>query len=905
MLSITDIKDAAAAKHYYEKDNYYVKDSEVARDNSRWHGRGAELLGLSGEVQLDRFEELLGGQIDADTRLGREEAGEWKHKAAWDLTFSAPKSVSILTEIEGHEALRQAHEKAVSAALDYIERRAATTRLTREGLTELSQTGNLTVARFTHNTSRELDPQLHTHTVVLNATQTENGWRSLESKSLYDIKMAAGLAYRNELAKQAKELGYSIRVTREKDGLFEIDGIPDEVLRHFSQRRAQIEAQLKALGLSESSKAAEVATLDSRQRKHDVDHQVLHNAWQERLQAVHGELLQQPAPSRNRPAKEFADASEYVRYVTEKLSERDARFARDRFQGQVALSQFGAFSIDDIEHAVDQAIQSNELIPRGRHGQYLTTKAAIKRERQTLSYLMAGLDSVKPIADQALIDQRLAKYERSIQRDFFPGQKQAIQLMLTTEDRFVGVQGYAGTGKTTMLSAAGRIAEQQGVKVKGFAPSAAAAKVLANETGFDSQTVDQLLVDIRQVTAKGGKQDRSGELWVIDEAGMLSTRQTNGIMAAAHDTGARVVFLGDVQQLEAVEAGRPFAQLQDAEMKTAIMKDIVRQRDENLLEAVKGTIERDIDKALQKLEGNVVTHVEREDRLSALINEYFDLTPEERTGTLVLTPANEDRDAVNQAIRARLKQDGVIHGPGYSTYSLENNDLTRVEHSKAFNYNEGDIVRFGRGYKSLDIQKDEYFVVTGRDVQANTVELKSMLSGKEVKTWNPEKIAAKSVETYHLQKRELAVGDSIRWRRNDKEAGLINSEKMTITKLQGRMVTAVSETGQSITFDADHMRYKHYDYSYADTAYTAQGQTKDRVLALAESYRKNLIHHKSFYVSISRARDKVRVFTEDEQKLAKALKERSGENTVAIDAKQYGRENFPKKGKGLGFMFGL
>jgi len=285
---MNNVGSAGQALHYFSKDNYYTQDEGL--EKSEWFGQGAAALGLSGQIERQDFFEILNGKVDGQ-ELGKfvvnEETGEREreHRPGTDMTFSAPKSVSLLAEVAGNREVREAHEAAVKKALTYIESELAYTRQMKDGELESVKTGNLVVAMFRHNTSRELDPQTHTHAVIMNATKREDGeWRSLTNDEIWKAQRVVGAIYTGELASKLQELGYELRRTDEK-GNFEVVGVTREQIEHYSQRRADIEASLKSRGVDMDSATAqdkEDATLMTRAKKVDVDHDALIADWKGR-----------------------------------------------------------------------------------------------------------------------------------------------------------------------------------------------------------------------------------------------------------------------------------------------------------------------------------------------------------------------------------------------------------------------------------------------------------------------------------------------------------------------------------------------------------------------------------------------------------------------------------------------
>ena len=253
VLSIGAIASAAQGASYYEKDGYYAKDDPEHRDSSAWFGKGAEALGLSGPVDPDTFRAILEGKVPdgSGTELGkRGKDGEITHRPGRDLTFSAPKSVSIAALVGGDERIVGVHDRAVKVALAWVEKNAVETRVQDPETGRMVRAGGqkAVVATFRHDTSRNLDPQLHTHSVLANMVQGEDGkWRTMANEKLYECQKLIGALYRNELAAGLTRLGYDIEKTH-ADGRFEIAGVSREAIRAFSTRRAEIEAPWPSAG---------------------------------------------------------------------------------------------------------------------------------------------------------------------------------------------------------------------------------------------------------------------------------------------------------------------------------------------------------------------------------------------------------------------------------------------------------------------------------------------------------------------------------------------------------------------------------------------------------------------------------------------------------------------------------
>ncbi|MCY3670861.1 MAG: relaxase domain-containing protein, partial [Alphaproteobacteria bacterium] len=254
MLSIGALSSAAQGAGYYERDGYYARDDPEHRAASAWAGRGAEELGLKGPVDADIFRTVLEGRVPdgSDTRLGkRGKDGEITHRPGRDLTFSAPKSVSIAALVGGDGRIVEAHDRAVAATLAWVEKNAAETRMKDPETGAMARVGNqkIVAATFRHDTSRNLDPQLHTHAVLANMVKGEDGkWRSMANEGLYARQKLIGMLYRSELAAGLAKLGYGVEKTH-ADGRFEIAGLPREAIEAFSTRRAEVARRHRRLDL--------------------------------------------------------------------------------------------------------------------------------------------------------------------------------------------------------------------------------------------------------------------------------------------------------------------------------------------------------------------------------------------------------------------------------------------------------------------------------------------------------------------------------------------------------------------------------------------------------------------------------------------------------------------------------
>ena len=939
VASIGAVASPAQGVSYYEREGYYARDDPAHRDASAWTGKGAEALGLSGPVDPEIFKAVLEGKVpDGDGRqLGRKgKDGGIHHRPGRDVTLSAPKSVSLAALVGGDRRVTAAHGRAVERTLAWVEKNVVETRLKDPETGRMVRAGGqkAVVATFTHDTSRNLDPQLHTHAVIANMVQGEDGkWRTMANEKLYGSKMLIGALYRSELAGELAKLGYGIEKTH-ADGRFEIAGVPRRVIEAYSTRRAQIEAAMAERGLgtpAENQRLAQRAALMTRASRREVDKQALRESWERQAadlgfdaralaaaaQLVAGkdagwegvrETLGPTGDGRGaEPAMETA-AGRAVAWAVAHLSEREAVFSRTDLLAAALAWEPGSATIGEVEGAVARLEKAGTLHTASLPGaeDSLTTDKAVADEKETISLMRTGQGhGAAPMRGRA-VDKALRNGPLTA------GQKGAVRLILSDRDRVVGVQGYAGTGKTTMLNRARALLEKRGYAVSGLAPSASAARTLQTEAGIESETLQRFLA--RNAGVAEGRLTRKGErdmraaygktVLVVDEGSLASTAQARDLLRIANALRVpRVVLVGDEKQLDAVDAGKPFAQLQAAGMKTAVMDEIMRQRDPELKAAVEASLAGDVRKAFEKL-GSNVAEVNPDNLAGAAAARWLALSPPERENAGLMAPSHALREDINAIVRERLIRDGVVHGPAMTTERLVSRGYTNAEKTLAANYAPGDVVAFHRPYKRLGVEKGAELRVAGIDRNAGAVELAGKDGG--IVAWEPGRLAARTggVEVYRGEDMELRAGDRIRWTRNDAGLGLVNSQTAEVAGVRDGRVTFKLEDGRMLDMRNADPQLRHIDRAWASTVHAFQGRTVDTVIAAMEANHPNLTTQKTLYVEISRARDRAELVTDDRAALRERLEAVTGERISALEAMEperaKGREAGPDAGLSIG-----
>ena len=443
MLSIKAITNSGSASDYYNAADYYAKDDDSTSVSS-WLGKGAQELGLKGPVDAVKFKELLEGKVE-DKQLGVIINGELKHKCGWDLTFSAPKSVSMVALIGNDKRLLQAVKEASDETIKYVEKEYAITRQMDNGKLIKANEKNIVCASFLHTTSRELDPQAHVHNVLLNMVKRADGqWRSIESRGIYEDSMLLGLMYRSNLASKVCELGYEIEVDP-KTGFFEIKGVERDEIEHFSKRRGQIEK------LAENSKVSNAKAMDrlnliSRKSKNHVSKDELTTLWNKEAKEVNFDpsmLIDKALRNANKVISSEQNIHTLVDLCAKSLFEMEAVITKETLLRKSLTIAMGKFKLNDIDQAIDKAIVDKKIfisnLATDNTTQAFTTKESLRVESYILNLAKQG----RGIKESIIASRELSYVLKD--SGLNEGQEAAVRHIATTPDQVIAIQGYAGT----------------------------------------------------------------------------------------------------------------------------------------------------------------------------------------------------------------------------------------------------------------------------------------------------------------------------------------------------------------------------------------------------------------------------------------------------------------------------
>ncbi len=570
-----------------------------------------------------------------------------------------------------------------------------------------------------------------------------------------------------------------------------------------------------------------------------------------------------PAPS----------ALEVVARVAEHLEERQSVIAvHDLVAGALAHSP-GRHGLDEIHAAIDQLRRDGHLVDaiRSRDGPFIVTDRALRAEREVVRRMKDAVGTTGAIVPALAVERKLEGTTLTA------GQQEALRLILGDGDGIVGVQGFAGTGKTTMLREVVALAGTS--NVIGLAPSSSAARTLGREAGIATRTLQWFLTRYREPSPET-EGSLAGKVLVVDEMSLASTAQVRSLMRSAEHLGvARLVMVGDSRQLRAVDAGQPFRQLQQAGMATAVMDDIRRQRNPGLKAAVLDAIAGKPGEALTKL-GADVLEVNHEDLGSSAARIWLALSPQDRQETALMAPTHVLRREINATVREGLRDEGVLHGRSVTLPVLVNLSMTRAQKREIRNYREGDVVVFHNDLYHYRVKSGDICPIRAIDGERLALEHDDGRP-RHVK---PDSDVRFRYDVFESDAIDLAAGDRIRWTRNHNPSGLVNGATATIEKIGHKSLVLVTDDDRRLKLDLDDPRLRHIAHAYATTVHAAQGLTRDKVIAVLDSGHGHLANQQTFYVEISRARDEAIILTDNREQLAETLEENTGEVLTALEA---------------------
>jgi conjugative relaxase-like TrwC/TraI family protein len=869
MLFITPSTNAVAAKDYYtrqlERSDYYMKDA--AEMPGQWHGLGAELLGLQGEVKRQDYFALC-DNINPRTGANLTRNSQTQRRVLYDFTFDAPKSVSLAYEVGGDGRVLEAFKSAVNDTMGEMEA-AMMARVRTKGADEDRLTSNMVWAGFVHRTTRPIDgvpdPQLHCHATVFNATYdtVEDKWKAAQFSNLVRDKGFYQAAFHSRLARNLADIGYGI----ERDGnSFKLAGIARETAEKFSRRRAIIDAEAERLGTQDHDKRTVLAKR-TREKKdaNSLSMAELRKVWRERITSDEARSIVAAQSGRDTPTLQAGEAMDYA---LSHCYERASVVTEKELLKTALIHSVGNATVGQVKGELNR----DNVITKSVDGQrYATTREVQREELAVINYARDGKGSYRKLGGikEPNLDESLSAEQRA-----------AALTILNSRDAVTGLIGRAGTGKTRTTQVIARAIEEGGKKVFAFAPSAKASRGVLRVEGFkDADTVEKLLTDAELQHRIHGQ-----VLW-IDEAGLLSTPDLKRIFDLAKRQEARVVLSGDSAQHSSVRRGDALRILQryDA-MQCAQLSEVRRQTNKDYRDAVTFISEGDrlakdgrtmLEHGIEALDKmGAIVEVEGDARYRHLAADYVattsDIKKDGEYGTaLVVAPTHSEGAKVTDAIREGLKKAERITGKEHEFTSLASLNLTEAQRGDYANYRPGDVVQFvqnARGYK-----RGERMTVKQADAGGVMVEREN---------GRTEKLAlqqANRFQLYEAKQLELAKGDRLRITQNGFTAETRRGGKLAKSRLDNGDIYQVSGFTKEGDIQLSNgfvvpKSYGGMTHGYVVTSHASQGTTVDKVLIALGTESLAAANRQTLYVAFSRGREAARLYTDDKATVLEAVK---------------------------------
>ena len=846
------------AKEYFKeslsKEDYYSEGQEITGE---WQGIGAEKLGLSGPVNTEAFEALCENKKPGtDERLTQRNKGN--RIVGYDFSFHCPKSVSVVYEFTKDERILEAFKDSVNQTMREIETESKT-RVRQNGANENRTTGNLVWAEFIHFTARPVkgvpDPHLHAHCYTFNTTwdEAEKKWKAGQFRDLKADAPYFEAAFHARFARQLADMGY--RIERTTKG-WELVGVPQRVLDEFSRRTEQVEQKAKELGITSAKAKDGLAALTRERKQKQLSKSDLRELWGQRISADERAAIRNTP---RQPVSERQKVSELkaMDFAVKHCYER-ASIVTDKELLRHAL-RYGVGDVG-VEQTKRQLLR-DEFIKETMDGHnWFTTNQVLAEEKRLIDFVEDGNGKFKPFRTGGYQFQNEALSDE---------QRQAVLHVLRSPDRVTAVRGGAGTGKTTMMKESVVAIESGGQKVFTFAPSAEASRgVLRSDAGFaNAETVEALLQ-----STKLQEQVRGQVIW-IDEAGLMGARALARVAALAEKENCRVVLSGDTAQHRAVERGDALRILeQHAGLQAAELKEIWRQKADAHKAIIASLRAGDLEHAFKRLNKlGMLRELAPEDRHEALATDYVTAVNEGKSA-LVVSPTHAEGERVTNRIRECLKQAGKLRGAEHEFLQLKNMQWTEAQRGDALNYQAGMIVQFHQNVPGF--RRGERITVMERDAQGRVVG-QGKGGGSVV---IPLDHACRFL-VYESRNIGLTVGDTVRITQNGFTADGQRLNNGDLKRVKGFTPDGDIKLVNGWVVPKD---YGNLTHGYCVTSYSSQSKSVDRVFVAEGSEYFRAADHQQFYVSASRFKEALTIYTDDKRQLLEAVS-KSSERPSATD----------------------
>lgn len=907
MLRINAITSASGATRYYndglEKSDYYAEKGEII---GNWYGKGAERLNLSGEVQKSDFEKLC-YNIDPNTNEQLTARNNSGRRVGYDFTFSVPKSISIAYAITEDKEILSAFRSAVHATMSHAEE-DVNTRVRIGGKREDRNTGNMLYGEYIHSTARPVDGvpdcHLHAHCFAFNATydKEENRWKAIELGKVKSDGQYYETYFHSELANNLEQAGFAIERNKRD---FELAGFDRNIVDKFSRRTLEIDHEAEKLGIETDGLKSELGAKTRAHKRTGMPYAELRQEWMDRLSedelnSVLYAKKSSDAVEKKKEDRQFEAKTDkrespkedinYIDYALNHALERKSVVEEKELLVLAAKRSYGQTTVPELKKELEQ--KQGLITQTTKEGKFFTTKEALAEEKKLVQSTRKGRNQFVGINPSYQIENEKMSNE----------QRQAVQHGLSSKDQITIITGGAGTGKTWSVKEIAKGVEQAGIGFHAFAPSAAASRDVQRKDGFEGATT---IADLLQ-NEKQQNKIKDGVMW-IDEAGMVGNKTMNSIIDLANKQNARILLTGDIKQHGAVERGDALRIIQEyGGVKPAYITKIQRQQKWDYKTAVKAISEGKMDKGFEQLEqmGAIKENVAFQDSVSQLSKEYAQATKNKESVLLVATTHQQGKEAT-KGIREELKKEELIKGKEHSFEVQQNLSYTNEQKKDAVNYEEGMAIQFHLGAKG--ITRGAKYDVVGKDKEGNVLVLPTVSDKSNMPKTNKasekKKEEIKKPESsqpqpqilplehserfsvYQKSKIQLAEGDKIRITQNgfSKAKKRLNNGKILSVKGFDDKGDIIASTGKNnVTIPKD---YRNLTHGFYTTSPASQGKSVNRVLVLQDTRSGKAANKEQFYVSASRGKFAISVYTDDKKQLLYRSKQSSHRMTATEMAK--------------------
>jgi len=870
MIRMIQNKSASGAKSYFATElnqaDYYINDQEL---KGRFQGKLAERLGLGLDADKENFFALC-ENINPKTGENLTYMTKDNRTVGYDINFHCPKSVSIVHALSGNRNILEIFEQSVSQTMREIEQDVMT-RVRKNGAYSDRKTGELVWAEFTHQTARPVegyapDPHLHAHCFVFNATfdKEENKYKAAQFREIMRDMPYHQARFHKVLSDKLILAGYDIERTK---GSFEIKGVPKRVIEHFSKRTNEIGQIAKEKGITDAKDLDGLGARTRGKKQKGLSMPELRQEWKRQIRELetaenldsdpdYNGVIRKPVDKNSLPVH---DPKGVVDFTLNHVFARVSVIPEKRLQAQAYRYAIGqpSVSVDQIDRAV---FLDNRIIRVKENGRAMcTTKAVLAEEKEMVELAQKGIGKVEPL------------YKEAPALDLQGQQKNAVEDVLTTNNRISIIRGAAGSGKTTLMKEAAEKIKAIGKKLTVIAPTAQASRGVLKDEGFDkANTVAKFLVDDEMQA-----HIKDQVLWV-DEAGLLGTSDMKHILQIVEYQNARLILGGDTRQHASVVRGDALRILNTVGgIKTAEVNKIYRQHTFPYRDAVQDLAKGDVHTAFGKLDNlGAIKQIDPLDGNSRLVDEYVSTLKKGKTG-LIISPTHKQGEEVTAAVRQELKKLGMLGKREITARKLANTNMTEAEKLDYRLYKKGQVLQFSQNMKGIK---------RGSVWSVDSVDERTIHINNGDEQISVPVTASKKFDVFEDREIVLAKGDKVQITKNgfDRENSRLNNgdnlEVQSVSKKDG--IILINPKSEKLFYL--NKDFGHLDHAHCITSYASQGKTVDEIFIHQSAATFPATDAKQFYVSVSRGRDNVHIYTDDKEQLLEYASE-MGDRQSALE----------------------